>query len=93
MTTPVTPATAPASSATAAAASTPVDPKVAEAARGFEGIFMSFLVEEMMGDTGLAASNPLYAGLMTEKLGDALAEAGGIGLAAVLERQMSGGGA
>lgn len=66
-----------------------VDPKIAEAARGFEGIFMSFLVGEMMRST-LGSTNPMHAGLITEKLGDALAEAGGIGLAAVLEQRLSG---
>lgn len=79
--------------ATTAPATMPADASIAEAARGFEGIFMSFLVEEMMKGTSLTDANPLYAGLMTEKLGDALAEAGGIGLAAVLERQLGAGAA
>ena len=54
---------------------------------------MSFLVEEMMKGTSLSSANPLYAGLMTEKLGDSLAEAGGIGLAAMLEQRLSAGAA
>ena len=69
-----------------------VDPQIAEAARGFEGILMSLLLEEMVKGTSIASGNPMYAGLITEKLGDSLAESGGIGLAAVLERQLGGAG-
>ena len=64
-----------------------------QAAEGFEGIFMSILVEEMMKGTEAAGSNPAYSGLMTEKLGDELARSGGIGLADLLERQLGGGAA
>ncbi|WP_217915125.1 rod-binding protein [Miltoncostaea marina] len=64
---------------------------VRQAAEGFEGIFMSVLVEEMMKGTEAAGANPAYAGLMTEKLGDQLARSGGIGLADLLERQLGGG--
>lgn len=86
-----TAAVGPAGAAAAAGASSPpVDPQIAEAARGFEGIFMSMLIDEMMAGTSIGAANPMYAGLVTEKLGDALADAGGIGLAAVLERQLGG---
>lgn len=74
-----------------AAASAPVDADIAEAARGFEGILMSLLLQEMVKGTSIASGNPMYAGLMTEKLGDSLAASGGIGLAAVLERQLGGG--
>lgn len=74
-----------------APAPTAVDPKIREAAQGFEGIFMSMLVEEMMKSTEVAEGNPLYAGLMTEKLGDQLARSGGVGLADVLARQLGGG--
>ncbi|HMM48010.1 MAG TPA: hypothetical protein PKE32_00130 [Miltoncostaeaceae bacterium] len=66
------------------------DPQIAQAARGFEGIFMSQLLEQMLSGTSLATANPLYAGLLTEKLGDALAESGGIGLAREIERQLGG---
>lgn len=82
-----TPAAAPAAPATGS------DPAIREAAEGFEGVFMSMLVEEMMKGTQVAQGNPLYSGLMTEKLGDQLARSGGIGLADVLERQMGGGAA
>ena len=74
----------------AAPAATTTDPKIREAAEGFEGIFMSMLVGEMMKGTETEAANPLYTGLMTEKLGDELARSGGIGLADVLERQLGG---
>jgi Rod binding domain-containing protein len=86
MTTPIAQTTAP-----AAPAATPADPEIREAAEGFEGIFMSILVEEMMKSTEVAEANPLYSGLMTEKLGDQLAGSGGIGLADLLERQLGGG--
>ena len=67
------------------------DTAIREAAEGFEGIFMSMLVEEMMKGTQVAEANPVYSGLMTQKLGDQLARSGGIGLADVLERQLGGG--
>ena len=74
----------------APAAATTTDPKIREAAEQFEGVFMSMLVGEMMKGTETEAANPIYTGLMTEKLGDELARSGGIGLADVLERQMGG---
>jgi Rod binding domain-containing protein len=88
MTTPIAPPGASASATAAGAA--PTDPKIREAAEGFEGIFMSILVEEMMKSTEVAEANPLYSGLMTEKLGDRLAASGGLGLADLLERQLGG---
>ena len=86
---PAAAAPAPAAAAPAPAA-TASDPAIREAAEGFEGVFMSILVEEMMKSTEVTKGNPLYSGLMTEKLGDQLARSGGIGLADVLERQMGG---
>ena len=89
MTTPISasppPAVAPAAPQTAG------DPKIREAAEGFEGIFMSMLVDEMMKGTQVSEANPVYSGLMTQKLGDQLARSGGIGLADILERQLGGG--
>ncbi|WP_217921651.1 rod-binding protein [Miltoncostaea oceani] len=85
-------AAAPPAAAPAAAATTS-DPKIREAAEAFEGVFMSMLVEEMMKSTEVAKGNPLYTGLMTEKLGDQISRSGGIGLADVIERQMGGGAA
>lgn len=85
MTAPVT-GTAAAAGATAASGTS----TIRQAAEGFEGVFMSMLVEEMMKSTDVAQANPLYSGLMTEKLGDQLAQSGGIGLADMLERQLGG---
>ena len=51
------------------------------------------LVNEMMKGTDVAEGNPVYSGLMTEKLGDQLAKSGGIGLAGVLEKQLGSAGA
>lgn len=84
---PVPPAT-PAAATTPAASAT--DPTIREAAQGFEGIFMSMLVDEMMKGTQVSEGNPVYAGLMTQKLGDELARSGGIGLAGILEKQLGG---
>ena len=67
-----------------------VDPEIRRVARGLEGVFMSLLVGEMLKGTDVGDGNPLYAGLATEKLGERLAEDGGIGLAALLERQLGG---
>lgn len=89
MTTPL--AGPPAAAAPPAAPAAPAVPAVRRAAEGFEGLFMSMLVEEMMKSTEVAQGNPLYTGLMTEKLGDQLARSGGIGLADTLERQLGGG--
>lgn len=83
----VTPVTAPAAAGVPAAPA-PRDDAVHRAAVRFEGIFMSHLVEQMMRSTGAEETSPVYAGLMSEKLGDQLAESGGIGLAAMLERQI-----
>jgi Rod binding domain-containing protein len=68
----------------------PVDPEIRTAARGLEGVFLSLLVGEMLKGTEVGDGNPLYAGIATEKLGERLAEDGGIGLAALLERQLGG---
>lgn len=84
----------PSTSAAPAAPATPAtgsDPAIREAAEGFEGIFMSMLVEEMLKGTQVSEGNPVYAGLMTQKLGDELARSGGIGLADILEKQLGGG--
>lgn len=66
------------------------DPQVVEAAKGFEGVFMSMLVNEMFKGTELTQGNSIYSGLMTEKFGDAMAGSGGFGLAAMLTRQLGG---
>ncbi len=77
--------------ASADPASTSGKSSIRQAAEGFEGVFMSMLVGEMLKGTDVEQGNPVYSGLMTEKLGDQLAASGGIGLADVLEKQMGGG--
>ena len=89
MTIPPTSAVAPAASTGAAGAASGTS-TIRQAAEGFEGVFMSMLVEEMMKGTDVAEGNPVYSGLMTQKLGDQLAQSGGIGLADMLERQLGG---
>jgi Rod binding domain-containing protein len=59
-----------------------------EAAVRLEGLFLSQLVDQMLNSAGLPGSQPVYAGLLAEKLGDHLAAVGGIGLAALVERQL-----
>jgi Rod binding domain-containing protein len=76
--------------AAATGADAPVDPKIVEAAKGMEGIFMSMLVNEMFKGTDLAGGQSGYGGLITEKFGDALADSGGLGLQSILVRQLSG---
>jgi Rod binding domain-containing protein len=69
-----------------------VDPKVKQAAEGIEGVFMSMLLDEMLKSTGVGAegaSGDVYGGLISQSLGDRLAQTGGIGLASMLERQMA----
>jgi flagellar protein FlgJ len=86
---PTGPAAAPAAGSSSAASGRP-DSTIRQAAEGFEGIFMSMLVDEMMKGTEVAQANPVYSGLMTQKLGDQLAASGGIGLADILEKQLGG---
>jgi peptidoglycan hydrolase FlgJ len=79
--------------ATSAAGSPTVsrNAEIDEAAKGMEGIFMSLLVNEMFKGTEITEGQPVYAGLMTEKFGDQLADSGGFGLADVIARQLGGG--
>ena len=51
---------------------------------------MSYLVEQMMKSTGMSESQPVYSGLVTEKLGDELASTGSFGLAALVSDQLGG---
>lgn len=85
---------APSAVAAAAGPATPatpaLTPEVREAARAFEGLLLSKLVEQMMKGSGIADSNPIYAGMINERLGEQLAEGGGIGLAAMLEQRLEG---
>jgi Rod binding domain-containing protein len=90
MTVPVPPTGPAAAGSSSSAASGRPDSTIRQAAEGFEGIFMSMLVDEMMKGTEVAQANPVYSGLMTQKLGDQLAASGGIGLADILEKQLGG---
>lgn len=72
------------------AAGTGANAEIEKAAKGMEGIFMSMLINEMFKGTDLAGGQSGYGGLITEKFGDALAESGGMGLAAILTRQLGG---
>ena len=90
MTVPVAPTGPAAAAGSSSAASGRPDSTIRQAAEGFEGIFMSMLVDEMMKGTEVAQANPVYSGLMTQKLGDQLAASGGIGLADILEKQLGG---
>lgn len=86
-------ATTPAAAAPAAASGSgtaSADPKTAEAAKGFEGLFMQILVDEMFKGTSLAGDQPMYQSMMTTALSDSLADSGGVGLAAMLTKQMGG---
>jgi Rod binding domain-containing protein len=86
-------ATTAATAATAAAAATPAPgsqaARIHDAAVKFEGLFMSQLVDRMLESSGVGASQPVYSGLISEKLGDHLATVGGIGLAALIEGQVA----
>jgi len=89
------PAPAPAGAVAQAAPVTPavaqvVDPKVAEAAKGFEAVFMTMLADEMFKGTEITSGNPMYSGLMTQQFGSAMADSGGLGLAAMLTKQLGG---
>ena len=66
------------------------DTAIKDAAKQFEGVFMSMLVNEMFKGTDITGSSSPYAGLVTQQLGDAMANAGGIGLASMITRQMEG---
>lgn len=79
---------APAATATPAAGGEQA--KIAEAATKLEGVFVSHLVEQMMKSTGMSESQPIYSGLVTEKLGDQLASTGSFGLAALVTEQLAG---
>jgi peptidoglycan hydrolase FlgJ len=82
---------APQANASAATSTTDAhEADIKKAAQGMEGVFMSLLVNEMFKGTQITQGQPVYAGLMTEKFGDQLAQEGGIGLADVLARQLGG---
>lgn len=84
----VTPS-APAAATTApAAAASATDPQVAQAAKELEGVFLNLLVKEMFAGTQLEEAGSVYSGLMTEQLAGSLSDAGGLGLADSIERDL-----
>lgn len=88
---PVAPAAGAApASPVAPAAGQAADPKIAEAAKGFEAIFMTMLADEMFKGTEITRGNSIYSGLMTQQFGNAMADSGGLGLAAMLTKQLGG---
>jgi Rod binding domain-containing protein len=89
MTTPVAPPSSPVPApAAAAGAASAHDTRVETAARDFESLFLTRLVDEMFKDTPLGGDQAVYGNLVTDQFGRYLAGAGGIGLADVLARQM-----
>jgi len=77
----------------ASCARTAVDPKKLQAAKDFEGVFVSLLLKEARaipsgGLFGGEGGLDLASGLAEPILGDAIARAGGLGIAAVLARSM-----
>lgn len=78
-----------------AIARAPVDTRSAgahEAAQRFEGLFLEQLVSVMRQSAPMfeGTGGDLYGQMFDQSMGDALAHAGGIGLADVLERAMGG---
>ena len=69
--------------------------EVKKAAKQFESYFLKHMLEEMrqtVPDGGLwenGFSNDIYTGMLDEEYASLLADHGGIGLAAVLERQLT----
>jgi len=73
------------------------DPALHEAARRFEGLFVSKLLESALGGEstggGLFGQGPgadVYQGLLETFLSDHLSRGGGLGLASSLERTLGG---
>ncbi len=71
---------------------------VEQAARGFESMFVSMMLKEMrqtLDEDGLFGGNTgdVYGGLFDLYLGQHLADAGGLGIAAMVRRQMESAGA
>lgn len=84
----VAPAARPTKAGPAAPVESPTDPRVVQAAKDLEGVFLDLLVKEMFAGTQVEEAGSVYSGLMTEQLGDALSRAGGLGLAESIERDL-----
>ena len=73
----------------------PADSRLYEAAQQFEGLFISYLLREMLKSTpgGLYGDNlqgEIYQGLFVQELGKQLGAASQLGLADIVYRQMQG---
>jgi Rod binding domain-containing protein len=77
-----------AASGTLPGAASGQESRIASAARDFEALFLTKLVDEMFKDTPLGGDGAVYGSLVTDQFGRHLAESGGIGLADILARQM-----
>lgn len=71
----------------AAEATLPVDPKLKRATLGFERMLLTQLLEPLAEAAGEEAP-AAYKELLPQALADAVTEAGGIGLAAELQRAL-----
>jgi peptidoglycan hydrolase FlgJ len=76
------------------AARTTNDAKADAAAKDFESLFLAQMLESMFGESlgddlfGDAETNEVYKGLMMEEYGRQIANAGGIGIADYLKREL-----
>ena len=87
---PLTPGLLGATASTSTGQANARDAGIEDAAKQLEGVFMSMLVDEMFKGTDLTGGEPIYGGLITQQLGDTLADAGGMGLAAMITAQLKG---
>ena len=77
-----------------AAAKQAVDPKVRALAEEFEAMFLSQMLAPMFenlqsdGPFGGGSSEVVYRSLMVQEYGNAIAEAGGIGIAEAVQREI-----
>lgn len=70
------------------------DAQVEKTAKDFESMFVSQMLEQMFGDSvgselfGDAETNEVYKGLMMAEYGKEIAQAGGIGIADYVKREL-----
>ncbi|HEX4515500.1 MAG TPA: hypothetical protein VH054_18265, partial [Polyangiaceae bacterium] len=79
----------------AAPATTPKDPKLVEAAKQFEAVFMRELLKPLekstaaMGGSSTSAGESTYGSMIVDALGDAVAKAGGLGFGDQLVKDLA----
>jgi Rod binding domain-containing protein len=79
----------------AAPAATPKDPKLVEAAKQFEAVFMRELLKPLekstaaMGGSSTSAGESTYGSMIVDALGDAVAKAGGLGFGDQLVKDLA----